>query len=228
MTDRELQESVQNALGWEQSIHAAGIGVSVEGGVVTLLGEASCCSERATAERVALGVHGAKAVANDINVHRGEGQQCTDTLIAQAALSALKWSTMVPDEKVSIAVSHGWVTLSGTVDWECQRTVATNVIRDLAGVRGVTDVILIEPHVSVMDVKSKIAAALKRSDEVDASCINVAVADGKVMLSGNVHSWFSRNEARKAAWAAPGVKEIDDRIAVVPQRSGCDPAQHRS
>jgi osmotically-inducible protein OsmY len=216
MTDRELQEHVQNALDWEPSIDAAEIGVTVDGGVVTLRGDIKSYAEKAAAERVALGVYGVKAVANDINVRLGGGQQRTDTEIAQAALSALKWNTMVPDEKITITVSNGWVTLKGQVDWEYHRAAAANVVRDLIGVRGVTNSITVKPHVSVADVKSKIEAALRRSAEVDARRIDVAVADAKVILSGNVHSWFERTQARQAAWAAPGVKEVEDHIAVVP------------
>jgi len=216
MTDRELQEHVQNALDWEPSIDAADIGVTVEGSVVTLRGSVKSYAERAAAERVALGVYGVKAVANDINVQLRDGLQRSDSEIAQAVLSALKWSTLVPDERITVTVSNGVVTLKGKVDWDYQRKAAAKSVRDLAGVRGVVNTISLEPHISVTDVQSKIEAALKRSAEVDARRINVAVADGKVTLSGNVHSWFERNEARHAAWAAPGVKEVDDRIAVIP------------
>ncbi len=108
------------------------------------------------------------------------------------------------------------MTLKGKVDCEYQRTAAANVIHDLSGVRGVTNSVALEPHVKVTDVQAKIESALRRSAEVDARRINVAVADGKVILSGNVHSWFERSEARQAAWAAPGVKEVEDHIAVVP------------
>ena len=216
MTDRELQQHVQNALDWEPSIDAADIGVSVDAGVVTLRGDIRSYSEKAAAERVALGVYGVKAVANDINVRLGDGQQRTDTEIAQAVVSALRWNTMVPDEKITATVNDGWVTLKGRVNWEYERTTAANAIRDLTGVRGVTNSIALEPHVSAMDVQSKIEAALKRSAEVDARRIHVVTTDSKVILSGNVRSWFERDEARRAAWSAPGVKEVDDRIAVVP------------
>jgi osmotically-inducible protein OsmY len=216
MTDRELQEHVQNALDWEPSIDAADISVSVQSGVVTLRGDVRSYSEKATAERVALGVYGVKAVANDVTIRLEEAQKRTDTDIAQAVVSALSWNTIVPDEKITVTVSDGWVTLNGRVSWNYQRAAAANAVRDLTGVRGVTNTITVEPHVSVLDVKSKIEAALKRSAEVDARRINVAVADNKVTLSGNVHSWFERDEARRAAWAAPGVKEVEDRIAVVP------------
>jgi osmotically-inducible protein OsmY len=216
MTDRELQEHVQKALDWEPSIDAADIGVSVEGNVVTLRGDVKTYYEKAAAERVALGVYGVKAVANDINVRPVDGQQRTDSEIAQAVLSALKWNTLVPEEKITVIVSNGFVTLKGTVGWEYERNAAANSVRNLSGVRGVSNTIVLAPPISVTDVKSKIEAALKRSAEVDARRINVAVADGRVVLSGNVHSWFERDQARHAAWAAPGVKEVDDRIAVVP------------
>lgn len=216
MTDRDLQQHVQNALDWEPRIDAADIGVSVEGGVVTLRGDVRTYSEKAAAERVALSVYGVKAVANDVNVRLGDGQQRTDTEVAQAVVAALKWNTMVPDEAITVAVSDGWVTLKGHVAWHYQRAAAMTAVRDLMGVRGVTGAVSVEPHVSGADVKGKIEAALKRSAEIDARRINVVVADGKVTLSGNVHSWFERDEARQAAWAAPGVKMVDDRIAVVP------------
>jgi osmotically-inducible protein OsmY len=216
MTARELQDHVLNALEWEPSIDAADIGVSVEKGIVTLRGDVKTFAEKATAERVALRVYGVKAVANDINVKILPSLERTDSDIAQAVLSALKWSAVVPEERLGVAVSNGWVTLKGRVDWEYQRAAAAKAVRDILGVRGVTNAITLEPHVSIPDVKAKIEAALKRSAEVDARRINVAVADGKVILSGNVHSWNERDEARRAAWAAPGVKDVEDRIAIVP------------
>jgi osmotically-inducible protein OsmY len=188
MTDRELQEHIQHALDWEPSIDTADIGVSVDKGVVTLRGDVKTYSEKAAAERVALGVYGVKAVANDMNVRPGSSHLRTDTEIAQAVVSALKWNTMVPDEKITVSVSDGWVTLKGKVDWEYQRAAAANAVRDLTGVRAVTNSITVEPHASLMDVKAKIEAAFKRSAEIDARRVNVAVADGKVILSGNVHS----------------------------------------
>jgi osmotically-inducible protein OsmY len=216
MNDRELQQHVTNALAWEPSINDKDIAVSAEGGVVALRGDVGTFSERAAAERVALRVYGVKAVANDLNVKLGHDQQHSDAEIAQAALSALKWDSRVPDEKITLVVSNGWITLKGVVAWEFQRASALTAVRNLAGVRGVTNLITLETRVQVQDVKAKIEDALKRSAEVDARRVNVAAADGKVTLSGNVHSWFEKEEARRAAWAAPGVKDVDDRIQVVP------------
>ena len=216
MSDRDLQQLVQDALDWEPSIDPAHISVSAENGIVTLRGDVRTYSEKATAERVALGVYGVKAVATDVTVRLGDDGMRTDTDIAQAVVLALRWNTMVPEKDISVSVSDGWVTLKGRVKWEYQRAAAANAVRDLTGVRGVTNAIAVEPHVSALDVKSKIEAALTRSAEIDARRINVAVTDSRVILSGNVHSWFERDEARRAAWAAPGVKEVEDHITVVP------------
>lgn len=216
MSDSDVQKQIQDALDWEPSIDPAHIHVSAHDGVVTLRGDVRTYSEKTTAERLAVGVYGVKVVANDLTVRLDDAGARTDTDIAQAVVSALRWNTMVPEEKISVSVSEGWVTLKGQVAWEYQRAAAADAIRDLTGVRGVTNTITIEPHVSAMDVKSKIEAALKRSAEVDARRINVALAGSKVILSGNVHSWFERDEARRAAWAAPGVNEVEDHITVVP------------
>ena len=216
MTDKELQRNVQGALDWEPSIDAADIGVSVDNGVVTLRGDVKSYAEKTTAERVAFGVYGVKAVANDINVRIVDAAKRTDTEIAQAALSALKWNALVPEDRITVSVTNGWVTLKGHATWDYQRVAAAKAVRDLTGVSGVSNLIIVEPHASAGDVKAKIETALKRSAEVDARRINVAVTDSKVTLTGNVHSWFERNEARHAAWSAPGVREVDDRIAVVP------------
>jgi osmotically-inducible protein OsmY len=216
MTDIDLREHVQKALDWEPSIDASDIGVSAEQGVITLRGHVKTYAEKATAERVALRVFGVKAVADDLEVRLASTQQRTDTDIAQAVVSALRWNTIVPDEHITAAVTNGWVTLKGHVEWEYQRVAATNAIRYLAGVRGVTNDITVQPRVKVPDVQAKIEAALKRSAEIDARRINVAVADGTVTLTGHVHSWFERNEARRAAWSAPGVRDVQDHIAIAP------------
>jgi osmotically-inducible protein OsmY len=216
MTDNELKQHVQSALDWEPSLDASDIGISVDEGVVTLRGNVVSYAEKIAAERVALRVYGVKAVANDLAVHLVSGFERTDTEIAQAAVAALKWNTVVPDDRVTVTAANGWLTLNGTLDGQYQKDAAARAVRDLMGVKGVTNNITVQPRVKTIDVRDKIEAAFKRSAEIDARRINVNATDGKVILSGNVHSWAERQEAERAAWAAPGVTQVEDRLTIMP------------
>ena len=216
MTNRELKEQVLNALDWEPSIDAGEIDVSVEENVVTLQGRVGSYAQKLAAERVTLGVYGVQGVANDLEVVLTPVYERTDTDIAQAALEALKWNAVVPRDRVTVAVSNGWVTLNGTLDWQYQKDAADRTVRNLTGVRAVTNDIVVKPRVSTTDVQAKIEEAFRRSAEIDARRVTVAAQNGQVTLTGNVRSWGERQEATRAAWAAPGVTEVIDRLAVVP------------
>ena len=216
MTDKDLKQHVQSALDWEPSLDAIDIGVSVDEGVVTLRGNVGSYVEKITAERVALRVYGVKAVANDLAVHLASIYERTDTEIARAAVAALQWHTMLPHDRVTVTVTNGWLALKGTLDWQYQKDAAARAVRDLTGVKGVTNDITVTPRVKTMDVRDKIEAAFKRSAAIDARRVNVSTENGKVILSGNVHSWAERQEAERAAWAAPGVTQVEDRLIVVP------------
>jgi osmotically-inducible protein OsmY len=216
MTDNDLKQHVQSALDWEPSLEAKDIGISVDEAVVTLRGNVASYAEKVTAERVALRVYGVKAVANDLAVHLVSAFERTDTEIAQAVVAALKWNTMVPNDRVTVTVNNGWLALNGTLDWQYQKDAAARAVRDLTGVKGVTNNITVKPRVKTIDVRDKIEAAFKRSAEIDARRVNVTATDGKVILSGNVHSWAERQEAERAAWAAPGVTQVEYRLAIVP------------
>jgi osmotically-inducible protein OsmY len=216
MTDRQLQQNVLSALDWDPSIDATDIGVTVDGGVVTLRGDVKTFAEKAAAERVTLHVYGVKAVANDVNVRAvGDGKR-TDADVAAAAANALRWAAMVPKDRVTVTVTHGVVTLKGEVNWHFQREAATKAVRDLYGVLGVSNLITLKPHVKESDVQVKIEEALRRSAEIDARRINVRAMDGKVILSGNVRSASERREAGLAAWSAPGVRDVENNVVVVP------------
>lgn len=216
MTDGDLKQYVEYALDWEPSVDAAEIGVSVESGVITLRGEVGSYAAKAAAERVVLLVYGVKAVANDLTVRLVTDFERNDTDIAQAAVTSLKWNAIVPQNHVTITVSDGWLTLNGTLDWQYQKEAAALAVRDLMGVKGITNSIRVKPHVQAGDVKAKIEAAFMRSAEIDARRVSVTAVEGKVILNGHVRSWVERQEAERVAWAAPGVSQVDDRITVVP------------
>ena len=178
MIDTELKQHVQSALDWEPSLDASDIGVSVDQLVATLRGNVGSYAEKITAERVTLRVYGVKAVANDLAVHLASVYERTDTEVAQAVVAALKWNTMVPNERVSVTVTNGWIALNGTLDWQYQKDAAARAVRDLTAVKGVTNNITVQSRVKTMDVRDKIEAAFKRSAEIDARRVNVTARTG--------------------------------------------------
>jgi osmotically-inducible protein OsmY len=144
MKDSDVRNDVQNALARDKSIDASVIAVAVDDGVATLRGEVRTQFEKHEAERVALRVYGVDAVANDLSVLPPEGHRPTDTQIAHAVVDALVWNPLVPLHRVHVVVSEGWVTLSGTLEWEYQRVSAERTARTVPGVVDVSNTILLK------------------------------------------------------------------------------------
>jgi osmotically-inducible protein OsmY len=212
--DLKLQQHVIDELDFEPSINAAHIGIAVRGGVVTLSGHVQSYAEKYAAERAARRVKGVKAVAMELDVRLVEDPKLADDEIAARVVRILEWDASVPDARITIRVERGVVTLAGTVEWRFQREAAEHDVYKLSGVRAVINNITIAPHVKATDVSAKIRAALERNAEIEASNIAVAVAGGKVTLSGQVSDWTEREAIERAAWSAPGVSEVEDKLVV--------------
>jgi len=214
-TDKQVQQDVIAELGWEPSVNATHIGVEVSNGVVTLAGHVGSYTEKSNAERAAQRVAGVKALAVEMDVKlAGSTAERTDAEIAESVENVLQWATYFPTDTIKVKVEGGWITLSGEVEWEYQRQTASDAVRLLSGVTGVTNLIVIEPSASKTLVKSDIEAALKRRARTDAQKISVDVQGSDVTLTGSVYSWSERELARDSAWNSPGVRNVVDKMTV--------------
>jgi osmotically-inducible protein OsmY len=213
-TDENIRVDVENELRWDPSVDEKGILIKVENGVVSLQGTVPHFSDRWTAEQVTKRVAGVRAIANDIEVKIPNSGERSDSEIAAAAVNALKWHFALESSDIQAVVKQGWITLSGHVSYGYQRTVAESAVRYLLGVKGVINDIEVRPEVKAKDVKQKIQSAFQRQASLDAKDIKVNVDESAVVLQGTVHSWREKDDAAIAAWAAPGVSKVENKIQV--------------
>lgn len=213
-TDDKLQKDVIDELSWDPIINATEIGVAVKNGIVTLTGTVSNYAKKVAVEKAVKRVRGVKAIALDIDIKLSSLEIRTDTEIAENILNALLLNTAIPDERIKTKVDNGWVFLEGDVNWQYQKTAAINAVKYLPGVKGVTDLIKIKPNVSTGLIKENIRKALERNADIEANNIDIETVGNTIVLKGPVGSWKERTAIEDAAWATPGVFDVEDKLYI--------------
>lgn len=213
--DSQLQQDVIDELKWEPRVDHANIGVAATDGVITLSGYVGSYAEKLAAEKAARRVKGVRGLAEEIEVRLPSAAKTADPEIAKRIADMFDWSAMIPNNKISIKVEDGWVTLTGAVEGHFQRKSASDLASRINGVRGVTNRIDVKPSPSPSDIRASIMAAFRRNADLDASTITVDADGNTVKLGGKVHAWYERQIAERAAWSAPGVNRVVDNILVV-------------
>ncbi|BEP38259.1 BON domain-containing protein (plasmid) [Variovorax sp. V59] len=213
-SDTQLRADIQAELAWDPAVSAAGLGVIVNHGVVTLTGHLGSYAEKLAAEQAVLRVGGVKALAVETSVKLAAGLERTDADIAQAVGHALEWNVQVPRDAVRPMVEGGWVTLTGEVDWDYQRRAAESTVRNLLGVTGLTNLVKIRLQVCSADVERQVQDALVRVFHDAPRQVAVDVNGSQVVLRGKVRSWAELEAVRGAAWSAPGVVSVVNELAV--------------
>ncbi len=213
-TDYQIKEDVLDELAWQPNIDETQIGVIVEKGVVTLSGVVNNYSKKLDAEKAAKRVEGVKAVALDIEVKYGTDFKKTDKEIAKAIVEAFEWNSAVPQDDIKIKVENGWVYLTGEVQWNYQKSAAKNAVENLLGVVGVRNLITLKNNIQPSEIKDRIKKAFQRMATLDADGITLETHGNTVTLRGTVHSIKEKEDAEAAAYNAPGVYDVKNRLEV--------------
>jgi osmotically-inducible protein OsmY len=215
MTNDELQLNVSNELFWDPKVDNAAIAVSAKDGIVTLRGTVGSFRQKREAKSATERVYGVESVDNQLEVRILNKDRRADADLRGDVLQALMLDSLVP-KAVDASVKDGYVTLTGAVHWQYQREEAGFIAGNVFGVMGIQNDIAIEsPMPYAGDVQDSIAKALERNAKLDAANVQVQTVNGKATLTGSVRSWAERDAAVEAAWAAPGVTDVSDRLSIL-------------
>jgi osmotically-inducible protein OsmY len=214
MTNDELQRWVSDELSWDPKVDSLAIAVSADDGAVTLRGTVGSFREKREAQKAAGRVYGVTSVNNRLDMRILDEYGREDADLRAAVLQALALDCLIP-RTINARADDGLVTLTGTAAWQYQREEAEFVAGNVPGVVDVEDQIaLTNPEPKAGAIRQSIEQALQRDARLDAEGLSVKTYGNTVMLSGAVSSSGERDAAVAAAWAAPGVTAVDDRIMV--------------
>lgn len=213
-SNQDLQADVQNAIKLQPLLNAAEIGVTAKDGVVSLTGNVDCYLKKMEAEKAAKSVPGLKALVENIVVQFQSPGIKTDLELANEIILGLKLNWSVPNDKVTVTVEDGWVTLEGVLHWNYQKEAAKNSVNHLTGVKGVSNHISIRSESNVKIEKQEVEDALAKSWSVDDTDIIVEVLGTTITLTGTVNSWAQKEEAGRVAWNTQGICQVKNELAV--------------
>jgi osmotically-inducible protein OsmY len=212
--DNQIRQHIDNALRYNPLTRDAPIAIYVKDGIAALHGAVDSHAQKIAVERTVKGIAGVRGFAESLRVTPPHAHKRSDQDLARAALHALQWNALVPDERVQVKVEDGWLTLLGNVTWQVERRAAADAVAHLPGLRGMTNRIVLIPQAKPADVRATIDQALSRGRASAAHAVEIVVDGATVTLRGAVSSWEDYEEAEHAAWSCPGISDVRNLLIV--------------
>lgn len=213
-TDIKLESDVLKAMTWEPLLRMEKIRVMAKNGVITLTGKVESFIKKTEAESVAKKRRGVVAVVNDIEIQLDSQATKQDHDIAADLREAFRANWDISDDKITISVENGWITMTGDLEWSYQKDAAQAATRQIKGVTGLTNAITISSVKSDRIEKMEIEKALVLSSAIDDREIHVTVTGNIVSLGGVVSTLYEKEQAGRIAQNTPGVLRVENGLAV--------------
>jgi osmotically-inducible protein OsmY len=214
-SDLQLKQHVEDELYWEPSINSAAVGIGVRDAIVTLSGHVDSYAQKHAAGEAVSAIRGVRAVANELEVKLPAESERSDEGIAHAVASIFSWNASIPKNRIHVQVTQGWVTLQGTVDWHYQGILAESLVKDLMGVKGVTNLIAVKSPLPHKDARKRFEDRY-RTSEAALESVHIVVDGGAITLTGIVPSLTSKMAIERMAWKTPGVSAVENLLEVAP------------
>jgi osmotically-inducible protein OsmY len=139
MEKKDNKQKIEDTT-WDAKGNGSEIHVDVSHGHVTLSGVVDSEAKKMEAEKTAVNLEKGDHVDNKITVQR------SDEDIKNAVAKAIRYNITIDYSRIHIDVDNAWVTLSGEVEYEYQKSKAKHLTMDVRGVKGVTDKLTVDPH----------------------------------------------------------------------------------
>ena len=208
INDKAITSAVEERFLFDKAVPWSFVDIKTNEGVVTLSGTVDNLLAKERATKIAESVKGVRSVVNTINV---QTVARTDEEIQKDIETALLMDPAADSYEVKATVNGGVVNLSGTVQSFQEQSLATQIARQVRGVKEVKSDITVKYKLTRPD--PEIVADAQRAIENDAwiepSQVKVTATNGKVTLTGLVGSAAEKTRARRLAWVM-GVNSVDD------------------